>query len=326
MLRMPVRPRVRAPSPAGTPGTPAALPSSVAVGADDLSYAPVMRLPALAPDATFAPLVLDCNEPHARRFRMSQDLGNSLPIHCSGSAQFSLAGWEDIRKRVGPSSPERLYVLDLRQESHGFLDGAAVSWYAQHNWGAVGLGLDEVLELEAQRLRLLAHGPTAWVGDARAIKDGRAPGFMEWKPEHVRSEEHALGLPHGHYLRLPTTDHLRPDDAVIERFVHFVRGLRGEAHLHFHCRGGKGRTTLFLTLLDLLWNAKDLTLEAILERQRQLNDYDPRKLPPPDSYKAAFAPERLELLTRFHAYARANPGGGPRSWTQWLLTPGTEGP
>ncbi|MFE8599050.1 phosphatase domain-containing protein [Archangium violaceum] len=278
-----------------------------------------MRLPPLAPDATFAPLVLDADEPLARRFRVSAGPGNALRFPCSGSAQFSLRGWDDIQERLGRPAPERLHVLDLRQESHGFLDGAAVSWYAQHNWGGVGLGQEEVLALEAQRLRLLARGPAVWVGDARAVKEGRAPGFTEWRPTHVQSESQALGLPSGHYLRLPTTDHLRPDDAVIDQFVRFVRELRDDAHLHLHCRGGKGRTSLFLTLLDLLWNAEHQALETVVERQRQLNDYDFHKRLDPDSYKAAFAPERLELLTRFHAYARDNPGGSPQGWTQWLL-------
>ncbi|PTL75749.1 protein tyrosine phosphatase [Vitiosangium sp. GDMCC 1.1324] len=283
-----------------------------------------MLLPPLAPNASFAPLVLDSDEPQARRFRMSAGFEASRsgethgPPHCSGSAQFSLAGWDDIQERLGRPAPERLYVVDLRQETHGFLDGAAVSWYARHNWGCVGLAGDEVRQLEGLRLRLLARAETVWVGDARAIKEGREPHFTEWKPGHVRTEQEALGLPEGHYLRLPVTDHLRPDDAVIDRFIHFVRDLRSEAHLHFHCRGGKGRTSLFLTLLELLWNAEHVALEAILERQQRFNDYDLRKRPAPDSYKAAFAPERLELLTRFHGYARANPGGGPLSWTQWL--------
>ncbi|OJT24829.1 hypothetical protein BO221_10485 [Archangium sp. Cb G35] len=280
-----------------------------------------MLLPPLAPDATFAPLVLDSDEPLVRRFRTST---RGL-LHCSGSAQFSLAGWDSIQEQLGRPSPERLYVLDLRQESHGFIDGAAVSWYAQHNWGGVGLGLDEVLELETLRLRLLARGRTAWVADARAVKEGRLPHYTEWTPRDVRTERQALGLPEGHYLRLPTADHLRPEDAVLERFVHFLRDLRGEAHLHFHCRGGKGRTSLFLTLLEVLCNARDEELEAILDRQQRLNDYDLRKVPAADSYKAAFAPERLELLRRFHLYARANPGGGPQSWTQWLLGAGAPG-
>jgi len=285
-----------------------------------------MLLPSLAPDATFAPLVLDSDEPGARRFRMTSALagmragGSHASIHCSGSAQFSLGAWDDIQQRLGRPSPEALYVLDLRQESHGFLDRAAVSWYARHNWGCVGLAEDEVLRLEALRLLLLERSEVVWVADAQAVKAGTGPGLTEWKPGRVRTEEEALGLCEGHYVRLPVTDHVRPDDTVVDRFVRFTQGLRGEAHLHVHCRGGKGRTSLFLTLQDLLWNAVDLPLESILERQRRLNDYDLRKVPPPDSYKASFAPERLDLLIRFHGYARANPGGQPQSWLQYART------
>ncbi|OJT26278.1 hypothetical protein BO221_10275 [Archangium sp. Cb G35] len=282
-----------------------------------------MLLPARAPDASFAPLVLDSDEPRSRRFRVSELAGSTTRggLRCSGSAQFSLAGWEDVQERLGRPAPEHLYVLDLRQESHGFLDGSAVSWYARHNWGCVGLARHEVLQLEALRLRLLEGGNPVWVGDARAVKEGTGPVLTEYKPEQVRTEEQALGLPEGHYVRIPVTDHLRPDDAALDLLVQFVNTLRDGAHLHVHCRGGKGRTSLFLTLIELLWSAEPLELDALLERQQRLNDYDLRKRPAPDSYKAPFAPERMELLTRFHAYARAHPGGGSQTWTQWQHTP-----
>ena len=96
--------------------------------------------------------------------------------------------------------------------------------------------------------------------------------------------------------------------------MRFVRQVRGEASLHLHCRGGKGRTSLFMTLHALLWSARELSLAEVLERQALLNDYDLRRMPAADSYKAPFVPERLELLERFHAYARVNPGGWPDSW------------
>ena len=205
-------------------------------------------------------------------------------------------------------------MLDLRQESHGFLEGMAVSWYARHNWGCVGLAEDERRGLESLRLRMLERGERVWLADAKSVKAGTGAPAAERMPGRARTEEEALGLAAGHYVRLPVADHTRPEDWVLERFVRFVRELRGEAHLHLHCRGGKGRTSLFLALHELLWNARHLSLEAVLERQALLNDYDLRRMPARDSYKAPFAPERLELLERFYAYARANPGGWPDAW------------
>ncbi|WP_224248269.1 phosphatase domain-containing protein [Hyalangium gracile] len=285
-----------------------------------------MRLPPLAPDATFAQLVVDADEPEARRFRRAAALADAPEVDssglaelgCSGSGQFSLAGWRELQEKLGPLPPGALYVIDLRQEPHGFLNGAAVSWYAQRNWGCVGLSDEEVLQLEALRLRLLGLSQGVWVGHVRDVKDGTARNLTEWKVESAVSEEQALGLPAGHYLRLPVIDHLRPSDGVVDRFLLFVRALRGQAHLHFHCRGGKGRTSTFLALYDMLRNAERLPLEVILERQRLLSGYDLSSPASAESPKAPYIAERWDFITRFHRYARENPGGEPLLWTRWL--------
>ena len=43
-------------------------------------------------------------------------------------------------------------IVDLREESHGFFDGIAVSWYGEHDWGNVGLTQEEALADEAERI------------------------------------------------------------------------------------------------------------------------------------------------------------------------------
>src|SRR5262245_16180145 len=56
------------------------------------------------------------------------------------------------------------------------------------------------------------------------------------------------------YLRIPVTDHCAPSDTAVDKLC----GLRDEARkdprswVHFHCHGGDGRTTTFLTLYDPL--------------------------------------------------------------------------
>lgn len=285
-----------------------------------------MRHPPAAPDATYALLVLDDDGAEARRFRSTTALPPmaGLPVdglaslHCSGSAQPSVAGFRDVRLRLGEVAAEDLHVVDLRQESHGFVNEAAVSWYAQSNWGSAGLSDAEALTLEALRLRLLGLGQSVRIGRVETIKRGAPPSFVEWERPRIAGEEQAFGLSPGHYVRLPVTDHARPSDAVVDRFIELVRGLRGPAHLHLHCRGGKGRTATFMALYDMLRNAARLPLSAILDRQAQLGDYDLRKRPDPESAKAPFIADRLAFIECFYAYARENPGGMLALWTAWL--------
>src|ERR1700730_14384666 len=74
-----------------------------------------------------------------KNFRMSSDplrikLGvNPSPkglrdLRISGSAQFSEKSLQEIVKKVGCSG--KFIIVDLRQESHGFVDGIAISWYS----------------------------------------------------------------------------------------------------------------------------------------------------------------------------------------------------
>jgi protein-tyrosine phosphatase len=285
-----------------------------------------MPAPPAAPDASYALLVLDDDGSELRRFRSTTALppmdGLSTTglasLRCSGSAQPSVPAFRDLRQRLGDVPAEDLYIADLRQESHGFVNEAAVSWYALSNWGSAGLSDDEALAIETLRLRLLALGQSVRIGRVETIKRGAPPCFVEWERPRVAGEEQAFGLLPGHYVRLPVTDHSRPSDAVVDRFIHLVRSLRGSSHLHLHCRGGKGRTATFMALYDMLRNAAHVPLSALLARQARLGDYDLTKRPDPASAKAPFIADRLAFIERFHEYARHNPDGAPLPWTAWL--------
>jgi hypothetical protein len=89
--------------------------------------------------------------------------------------------------------------------------------------------------------------------------------------------------------------------AVFFRDTHFSPS--SDAH---SLRGGKGRTSTFLALLDLLKNAARLPLEIILERQTRLGDYDLRKPADPASAKAPFRAERRAFVERFYDYLRSS--------------------
>ena len=55
----------------------------------------------------------------------------------SASSIFSEKEFEKVLKTV-PVKPEKFYDIDLRAESHGYINGTAVSWFADHDWGNDG--------------------------------------------------------------------------------------------------------------------------------------------------------------------------------------------
>src|SRR5882757_191215 len=131
-----------------------------------------MPTPDASPDASFAALVFDDAGRAARRFRSTTELSRAdgaaselARLGCSASAQPSVAAFGEIRHRLAEVAEDDLVVVDLRQESHGFVDEAAVSWYATLNWGCAGLSEDEALALEAVRLRLLGLARTVRIGN-----------------------------------------------------------------------------------------------------------------------------------------------------------------
>jgi protein-tyrosine phosphatase len=270
-----------------------------------------MTRPPTALDATFAPLVLDDDGEQPRRLCSTDDaLSDDVnpcglrELRCSSSAQFSAAGFRNLVQRLGRPGPEQLYVVDLRQESHGFVDGAAVSWYAQNNWGNVGLDCDETAVLESLRLKLLASSTVVWLGRADLAKAGLPQVLEPRRVRNVLSEQAVVALPPGHYMRLPVPDHGTPSDGVLQTFIGFIDELPRDSWLHVHCRGGKGRSAMFLAIYDVLRNAAALDLGAIVARIQRLTGYDLEKQPDPGSPKAPYIAERLPMLRALHAARR----------------------
>lgn len=282
-----------------------------------------MQLPPCSADASYALLVIDDNTSAVRRFHSSTELSDRAAephglaaLRCSGSAQPSVAAFADLRRRLAVRD-EDLLVVDLRKESHGFVNGAAISWYAETNWGTAALSDDDALAVERLRLRMVAEASTVRIGSVDAVKHDRPSTLLEWQPRDVLQEQEAFGLADAHHVRLPVVDHCGPSDHVLDRFIELVRGRSATAHLHLHCRGGKGRTATFLAVLDMLHHAAHLPLGTILARQARFCGYDLAKEADPESRKAPFIRARFDLLQRFHAYVRANPLASGARWTDW---------
>ena len=96
-----------------------------------------------------------------RSYRERYKLGDIPPslhseldlLTISGSAQFSENQLKALLSHI--PAPFPIYIIDLRQESHGFLNGNAVSWYIPRNWINIGKKLDEIEYAENQKLQNL---------------------------------------------------------------------------------------------------------------------------------------------------------------------------
>jgi hypothetical protein len=238
-------------------------------------------------------------------------------LRASGSGEFTAGGLKRLLARTrGPVT-----VFDLRQETHIFVNGLPVSWFATHDWANVSRSHNEIEADEAARVKSFKSGSKITVYPGSAIKK---PGVTPSAPqnvivEHASTERNVVEDNRAGYVRLTVTDHARPLDDEVDRFILAVRALPENSWAHFHCEAGRGRTTTFMVLYDMLRNATRVLLEDIARRQQLLGyDYDVLRPADPGSWKAPYTADRIAFVRAFYNYARANPNGRPQLWSEWL--------
>ena len=170
-------------------------------------------------------------------------------------------------------------------------------------------------------MKSLKPGSKIIVHQGAAIKKpGAIPSAPEnVKVEHASTERDVVEVNRAAYVRLTVTDHARPLDEEVDRFILAVRTLPENGWAHFHCEAGRGRTTTFMVLYDMLRNATHVSLEDIARRQQLIGyDYDMLRPPDPGNWKAPYTDDRIAFIRAFYDYASANPGAGPQPWSEWL--------
>lgn len=243
-----------------------------------------------------------------RRFRTMQDpVATNIDrkgldnLRASGSSQFSELGFKAIQKAL--NYPQNLYVLDLRNESHGFINGMAITWLSLHDWGNKDLLAHEAEADELGHLHEINLNGVMTLYKIVAKEDNDDEALTEPVLTYVTkvSDEKTFIEKQGaHYLRLRIVDHAPPSMETLTSFINFVNSLPPDAWLHIHCRGGAGRTTTFLTLYDILRNGKNVALETILERQLLLGGTDLTNTTKDREWKNPLALERLLFIQNFY--------------------------
>jgi len=245
------------------------------------------------------------------------DLTGLDQLRASGSAQPTPEAFAQTVAGLA----ERVLVVDLREESHLFLDQRPVSLFGWRNWANQGLEAPAIEAAERALARDLT--PRAYVDAARPLSKGDDGFIAESVTERLRftrarTQPDVLAEIGLTSLRLPVTDHSPPEPRTVDAFLALLADLPPDAWLHLHCHAGEGRTTVFLALYDMLRNARRVAFEDIMARQVLLGGADLRRTSVRPAWKEPLYRQRASLMRRFYDYARRNDPASLK-WSDYLF-------
>jgi len=266
-----------------------------------------------------------------RNFRTSLDVlksdDNELPIleglkelNIIGSSQFSEKQLELVLKQV--NHPAKLYIVDLRQEWHGFLNGVPVNWYGVRNASNSGKTTTQIMHEENERLEELREKKDIQLSNI-IQKDKFGQKLPEvtsvpFKVDNCSTEAKLAAKYQVDYFRIPVGDALKPNKEMVDRFVSFIQTLPKGTWLYFHCAAGRGRTSTFMAMYDMLKNANRVSFNDIVKRQYLLGGADLSKFGSENTWKYPVAIERYQFLKDFYTYAKASENGTKMTWRQYV--------
>ncbi|MDR3598201.1 fused DSP-PTPase phosphatase/NAD kinase-like protein [Clostridium sp.] len=267
-------------------------------------------------------LVIDTENKNVlpKNFRTTKDAVNSekagsvnlnglSDLNVSGSGALSEKGLAMVKEKIG-NRP--IMDIDLRQEDHGFINGMGISWFGENDQANKDLTREQVVADEKNKLNQISEDKHVAFDQLPKGKSVNTIKEID-NPESVQTEEElakSLGMS---YLRITVTDHEKPLDDQVDLFVESIRNLPQDIWLHFHCRGGAGRTTTFMSMYDIMHNAKNVSFEDIMKRQTLIGGSDLLKDEDQDENQA-----RPDFMNMFYNYCKENKDGFQTSWSQWL--------
>lgn len=134
-------------------------------------------------------------------------------------------------------------------------------------------------------------------------------------PESEMAKKHGFG-----YINIKIESKLVSVDENVDKFVDFVDSLPKDAWVHFHCRLGKGRTSIMLNLFDIMKNAPSVPLNDIVRRQYLLGSrdlFDTKVWLTNSTYSLKALTNRKKFVEDFYAFICQRKNGGIQKWSDW---------
>lgn len=221
-------------------------------------------------------------------------------LNISGSQQFSENNLPILIKSIDTNMP--ITVVDLRQESHGFINGLPVSWANKKNNANIGLTREQVIMDENTKLSSIELKKPITLYNHSNITIS---------PVKAENEENLVKSNSLAYIRIPVTDREIPSDDMVDYFIEFIINQPHNSWVHFHCKHGIGRTGTFMIMYDITKNYKQVSVDDIINRQLALANYSE------SANNNFYSTERINFLKNFYNYCKANGDKFNIKWSEW---------
>lgn len=244
-------------------------------------------------------------------------------LHASASAQPTEGEFQALASHY-LGNVNRVTVVNLREESILFINGHAISKFAASNLGNMGKSLEKIVEEEEALIDSIRNQEVVTIN--KIISKTSLDTLNEREPvvltiDKLATEQEIVSRVGLGYLRIPMTDHMRPNDRAVDAFVSAMRQREDNSQIHFHCWEGHGRTTTVMIMLDAMQNADKVSFNDICKRQWWLGGEGSNmsNVPTKPNYKHELFDERFQFLSTFYHYCQENRENNfQKSWTQYL--------
>ncbi len=236
-----------------------------------------------------------------RNFRDLNNPEDKININAIASAQFNEEELKAIKKKY---PTQRILIIDLRKESHAFVNNKPISWGSQFNLDNNEKSYQQILLDEKQKVKNLAKESQIIVSEI-IKKDEKNGWFSEISPilvnvNKVETEAEIAKRNGLDYKRIAIRDHSYPDSKQLMEITSLIEKTSPQTKIYVHCAAGRGRTTTFLTIFDIIKNGHNTTLEEILKRQYKMGGPKLDKIDEDSKWREDLAKERLETIKNFY--------------------------
>lgn len=232
------------------------------------------------------------------KFRTMRDpIASAEGVDLTGLRELSASGGPILDFRVLKNKlsfvTHPIIIVDSMKEHHGYINDTPITFFGYHRRSP---------DLRYLLRRLVFTGTTGVRSDLI-------------RQESDLAKQYGFG-----YANIRIDSKLVTPDATVDEFVEYFDKAPKDAWFHFHCRHGKGRTSIALVMFDIMKNAPNVPLEHIVRRQHLLgsvNLSDTEIWRKKSTYPSKALKRRKKFIHDFYAFISQRKAGGIQRWSEW---------